>query len=148
MKKGKRINEQKGAAAVEFALVLPLLLLIIFGIVEWGIFMFNDHIITDASRAGARRGILQRTPSFSADEIRTAVRDTINNRLVTFKAPDADDLKVNEPPDPPIVSCTSFGEDLEVIVRYDYTFLLLPSLTAGWVSPSKTITARTVMKCE
>ena len=133
---------------MEFALVLPLLLLIVFGIIEWGIFMFNEHLITNASRAGARQGILQRTPRFSADEIKTNVRNTINNRLVTFKAPNPNDLKINEPPDPPIVSCTAFGNNLEVIVRYNYTFLLLPRLTAGLVSPSKTITARTSMKCE
>ena len=148
MKPKKIIKDRKGASAVEFALVLPLLLLIVFGIVEWGLYLFNKHIITNASRTGARLGIIQRIPRVSPDEIEQAVRNYSGARLVTFATPKPDDLKINEPPDPPLAICTKFGDDLEVIVKYNYTFLLLPSLTLGRVSPSMTITARTSMKCD
>ena len=49
----KRKNEQ-GAAAVEFAFVLPILLLLVFGIIEFGL-VFNRYIsVTHAAREGVR----------------------------------------------------------------------------------------------
>ena len=45
---------QRGAAAVEMALVLPLLFMLIFGIIEFG-FIFNRYItVTHAAREGVR----------------------------------------------------------------------------------------------
>ena len=55
-----KFSSQKGASAVEFALVLPLLMLILFGIIEFGLLMYNKAMITNASREGARRGIVYR----------------------------------------------------------------------------------------
>ncbi len=54
---------ERGAAAVEFALLLPLLLLILLGTIDWGYFFFIEQLVTNASREGARAGSL--TP-FSA----------------------------------------------------------------------------------
>ena len=51
---------QKGAAIVEFAIILPLLLLLIFGMIEFSLLMYNKAMITNASREGARRGIVYR----------------------------------------------------------------------------------------
>jgi len=135
------MKREKGASAVEFALVLCFLLLIVFGIIEWGIYLFNDHIITDASRKGARLGIIQASPRISIDQIRARVLQFANTNLVTFGTQNTPQITV------PAI-CTKFGDDLEVTVTYNYSFLLLPSLTFGKVSPSKTITARTSMKCE
>jgi Flp pilus assembly protein TadG len=48
-------SDQRGAAAVEFAVVLPLLLTMLFGIIEMG-FVFNRWItVTHAAREGVRR---------------------------------------------------------------------------------------------
>ena len=141
MKSNLIIREQKGSGAVEFAIVLPLFLLIVFGIVEWSLYLFNDHIITDASRRGARRGIVQASPKISASEIQDTVLTYTGDNLVTFGAQNTPSVTV------PAI-CETFGDDLEVNVSYNYQFLLLPALTVGGVSPSKTITARTVMNCE
>ena len=43
-----------GAAAVEFAIVLPIFLILIFGIVEFGRAMMAMQVITNAAREGAR----------------------------------------------------------------------------------------------
>jgi Flp pilus assembly protein TadG len=49
-----RIRDQRGAAAIEFALVLPILLLLLFGIIEFG-FVINSWIsVTHAAREGVR----------------------------------------------------------------------------------------------
>jgi Flp pilus assembly protein TadG len=140
---------QKGTSAVELAIILPLLLVLVFGIVEWSLYLFNRHIITNASREGARYGALFNYPNrFSPDEIREKVRDYASAHLVTFGTAD---LEINEDPDPPLVSCTNSGDSLEVIVRYDYTFLLFP-LLVKWVAPQvpfvKEIRGTTAMRCE
>lgn len=43
---------------VEFALVLPLFIAILFGIITFGIMAYNQVVITNASREGARAGIV------------------------------------------------------------------------------------------
>jgi len=51
----RRRSDQRGAAAVEFAVILPLLLTMLFGIIEMG-FVFNRWItVTHAAREGVRR---------------------------------------------------------------------------------------------
>lgn len=135
------LRKQDGGSAVEFAIILPLFLLIVFGIVEWSLYLFNDHIITNASRAGARHGIIQASPRVSAGDIQQVVLDLSEKNLVTFGAKNQPSVDI-----PNI--CSMFGDILSVKVSYNYTFLLLPSLTAGKVPASKTIVAETAMKCE
>jgi len=53
-----KTKRQSGQALVELALVLPLLLILAFGIVEFGLLMYNKAVITNASREGARVGIV------------------------------------------------------------------------------------------
>ena len=51
-------RNQRGASAVEFALILPILICVLFGIVEFGLLMYDKAVITNASREGARAGIV------------------------------------------------------------------------------------------
>ena len=55
----KFFKDQQGTAAVELALVLPLLLLIVFGIIEFGILLYDQAIVVAAAREGARWGAVQ-----------------------------------------------------------------------------------------
>jgi Flp pilus assembly pilin Flp len=51
-------RDQEGAAAVEFALLLPLLVLLLFGMIEFGL-AFNTRIqATNAAREGARQAVV------------------------------------------------------------------------------------------
>ena len=49
-----RRQRERGASAVEFALVLPFLLLLIGGIVDFGRFFYTQNIVVNAAREGAR----------------------------------------------------------------------------------------------
>ena len=54
-----RRSNQRGQAVIELALTLPLLLVVVFGIIDFG-FMFQRYeSVTNAAREGARLGILQ-----------------------------------------------------------------------------------------
>src|SRR2546428_9698739 len=64
----RRLNE-RGAVAAEFALLLPVILLILFGTIEFGMIMYSREVITNASREGARAGIVQVSPKPTAGAI-------------------------------------------------------------------------------
>ena len=53
-KSKSKLRNEKGASAVEFALVLPIFVMLIFGIFQFGIAFNNWIAITHAAREGAR----------------------------------------------------------------------------------------------
>lgn len=50
----RKLREQRGAAAVEFALIAPLLFMLIFGITEFGLAWSQREVFIQAAREGAR----------------------------------------------------------------------------------------------
>ena len=58
MKTHNFIKNQNGVALVEFGLILPLLILLLFGITEFSLLLYNKQVITNAAREGARAGII------------------------------------------------------------------------------------------
>ncbi len=55
-----RIRDERGQSMTEFAIVLPILVVLLFGIVQFGI-LFNNYVtLTDAVRAGARAAAVSR----------------------------------------------------------------------------------------
>lgn len=62
---------QRGAAAVEFALVLPLLLMLVLGAIDWGWYFFVREVVTNAAREGARAGAVASvaTPTATAQDV-------------------------------------------------------------------------------
>jgi Flp pilus assembly protein TadG len=54
----RRRNTREGAAAVEFALVVPIFLLFVFGIIEFGRAIMVQQVLVNASREGARQAVL------------------------------------------------------------------------------------------
>lgn len=60
---GKSRKSQRGAAALEFALVVPILIVLVFGIADFG-FMFNNQaVVSNAARDAARAGSFSATQS-------------------------------------------------------------------------------------
>jgi Flp pilus assembly protein TadG len=63
-----RRSNQRGQAVIELALTLPLLLVVVFGIIDFG-FMFQRYeSVTNAAREGARLGVLQNSAGYTAIE--------------------------------------------------------------------------------
>jgi Flp pilus assembly protein TadG len=50
--------KHRGVALLEMAIVLPLLMLMLFGILGYGILLYDQSVITSASREGARKGVV------------------------------------------------------------------------------------------
>jgi Flp pilus assembly protein TadG len=140
MQKESIFFNQKGATAVEFAIVLSLLLTLIFGIIEFGLFIFNRQVITNAAREGARAGVVSRPTRLSDNEIKAVVLNYSAQHLVTFGDDELtfDDIVI------PTDRCLTFQCDLEVQVNYEYEFLFLSNLGIGPID----LQATSVMKME
>lgn len=70
----KRTKDEQGQALVEFALVLPLFVTLLFAIIQFGI-TFNAYLVlTDAVRAGARTAAVSRTAPNPGSAAESAVR--------------------------------------------------------------------------
>lgn len=106
---------QRGVAAVEFALVLPLLLLILFGIIDFGLMLYDKAMITNAAREGARAGIVLRSPRLSKDQIEDVSENYCKNMLITLIGSSACSATANVPS--PVNALTS---ELRVDVTYTY----------------------------
>ncbi|MFV9692161.1 MAG: TadE/TadG family type IV pilus assembly protein, partial [Desulfobacteria bacterium] len=48
------LHNKRGVAAVEFAICLPILIVLVFGSIEFGLMFYNKQVITNASREGVR----------------------------------------------------------------------------------------------
>jgi Flp pilus assembly protein TadG len=131
------LKREEGAAAVEFALLLPLLMMILFGIIEFGLVMYNQEVITNASREGARYGIVIGSPRPAVGQIQGVV-----NTYLTNAGLDSGNATVS-------VSGAQGapGTDLTVSVTYPYNFLVLPNFAVG-LGSNLNLNGTTVMKLE
>ena len=57
----RRRRHERGAAAVEFALVMPILLMLVLGIIDFGYLINRSSMVTNAARDGAREASLNGT---------------------------------------------------------------------------------------
>ncbi len=133
----RKLNE-RGIAAAEFALVLPVLLLILFGTIEFGMIMYGREIVTNAAREGARAGIVQGPPKRTSSDITTIA----NNYLTGTGIKQAD------------VTFTPAGvglsnpNTLTVTAQYRYNFLIPYIPTVVGIPSPLIITTQVVMRHE
>lgn len=129
--------DQKGVAAVEFAIILPVLVMLLFGIIEFGIILYDKAMITNASREGARAGIVfVQDGMISDEEIRSVVNNYCSGHLVTF----GEDSTIG-------ITITRAGGNLTVNVTYTYDYLVLPNFVTSIVG-NMNLAAQTIMRME
>lgn len=140
-------NREKGASAVEFALILPVLMVILFGIIEFGFILYDKAIVTNASREGARRGIVYSkdingvTIGVPASDITDTTTSYCASYLVSLGTGSA------APSTTVTGNCAVPGSSLTVTVTYPYSFLVLPNFVSG-LTGGISLNGATVMRCE
>jgi Flp pilus assembly protein TadG len=112
-------NASRGQALVEFALVLPALLLLMLGIMEFGRAVYASNALANAAREGARYGIINPTDTsgIQAHALATAVGLSLSPDSVSVAFPDVQ---------------STAGKRIRVIVSYHFqvdTPLLSPDFT-------------------
>lgn len=152
----KTIRSDSGAAAIEFAIVAPLLFVLLFGIIEFGAILYNQSVITNASREGARYAATFYTNPANAtavrpnpDEVKDYIISYVQLHLLDFAG--ASPLSRDNVTFSTSVNATA-GHLGSVSIQYTYRFLVLGNLmgllTAGAWSPDLPLNATTVMRDE
>ena len=120
-----RLGNESGQAIVEFALVLPLLMGLLLGIVQFGIIFNNYETITDAARVGGRQAIVARFAGDNGASAISAAKAAASNLDLT--APGA--VTVHSCP-PTTPNCTTddwstTGNIVTLTVTYPYSIKIL-----------------------
>jgi Flp pilus assembly protein TadG len=91
---------ERGQAVIEMALTLPLLLLVVFGIFDFG-FMFQKYeVVTNAAREGARLGVLTSSAGYTTAEAQNRAFDYLSAGGVTSSLGDLTSCPTSRAIDP------------------------------------------------
>lgn len=122
-------HNQRGAAVIEFALILPILLVLLVGTIDASLALYDKAVITNASREGARAGIVARSPPLTDAQIQQIVQNYLQGALVSLGSTSA-------LPAVQIQKGTWNGDAiLTVTVRYTFQGLGLGGLSASLGKP-------------
>jgi Flp pilus assembly protein TadG len=140
-------GDERGVVALEFVLVFPFLMLVLFGIVDTSLLLCNKAVITNASREAARAGVVVQVPQrMLAPNIKNIALSYAQNNLVTGGTATTPTVSV-DPPDTTDTTRTAPGMPLKVTVSYTYQGLVVGSALSALTGPV-TVTAVTVMNYE
>src|SRR5688500_3330716 len=73
-------HQRRPAAAVEFAIVAPVFFLLVVGMIEYGRMVMVQQVITNASREGARKAVLD---GATTSEVQTTVNSYLTSGSIT-----------------------------------------------------------------
>ena len=138
----KRILDERGAALIEMAVTLPLLLLVTMGAVEFGRAYQHWQVLTNAAREGARMAVL---PGVTDAAVKSRVTTYMTSGRLT--APNAATITVTRN------TALGAGTASTVVVNYPFTFIMLQpvaQLVAGGsaVGAPLTMSASAMMRNE
>ena len=128
-----RSRNRRGVAAVEFALVAPFLILLVFGIIEFGRAIMVQQVLTNASREGSRRAVLEEV---TTTEVSQVVSDYLTNSFISGAT-------VSVSPSP--LSSAGFGDPVTVTVSVQYDQV---SWIPPWFLGGRTLSASTLMHAD
>jgi Flp pilus assembly protein TadG len=131
-------NAQSGVSAIEMALLLPLLMLMLDAVLEFGLILHNKSVLTSAANMAARAGIVQTSPKLSNAQISTIATQYCTNRLMAWGTPEVPNITVVQAADP------SYPNPLQVTVRYTVKGLFVGGLLAAFQTNPE-LSATTVM---
>jgi Flp pilus assembly protein TadG len=122
------LRSSDGQTLVEFAIVLPLLALLLFGVIQFGI-VFNNYIdLTDAVRAGARTAAVSRQTTDPTGPTGVTQQAVVNS---------AGDITIN-PTNVTVTSDWLPGDPVSVQATYPYSISLFGVVVASGNLQSKT----------
>lgn len=138
VKKATNYRNERGSTAVEFALILPILLALVFGMIDFGRMLYTKEVLNNAVREGARVGIKLKTIPVTDPQITTQVNTVIDGSQL------ADSTKATVAINRIAVGTST---NLQVAVNYNFSFLVASALIPG-LSQNRTLTSTSIMRME
>lgn len=122
----RRSSDQRGAAALEFALIVPILVALVFGIADFGWAINRDTLVNNAAREGAREGSLNPDATAIVNTVRRSLSQvepigTTPSQItvtVTCRKPDT-------------TPCATFAAD----AAPGGTVIVTVALNHSWITP-------------
>jgi len=143
------LGQQQGGVMVEFAIVLPVLLLLVFGIIDFGHALYLKAEVTSASREGARYATRYQTDNNGQHILPASLSPNVSTWVTNNYAgllPTDADLTVPPPTGPGYTSGLA-GQDVTVTVQATKRWFILGTLVPG-LGNTLQLQSTTVMKCE
>ncbi|MEO8494509.1 MAG: TadE/TadG family type IV pilus assembly protein [Planctomycetota bacterium] len=131
----RSFRKQRGTAAVEFAVVAPIFVLLLFGMIEYGRMVMVQQMLTNATREGARRAVLDGT---TVANVKTTVKDYLSGGNITVN-----DNEITVKPDP-----TTATNGNPVTVSLTVPFSRVSWLPSPMFLGNASMTATSVMRRE
>ena len=146
----------RGAAAVEFALVVPVLILLIFGSIEFGLYVQSLTLTENAAREGVRLGSLVGSTGITAVQVKAQVKAAALNAFGTVGITNRDAQVTCTKPDgsscdSTLGAASSAGSTIKVTVTATFTGLtgmVQGTCTTGLPCVPSTLTASSYMRIE
>jgi Flp pilus assembly protein TadG len=147
---------ERGGVAVEFAIILPVLMLLIFGIIDFGHAWYMRHLMSDASREGARYGTRYQTVAGNTAQrlLPKNLSPTVTNYILktwglqnSLPSDASPQVVLGGPAATETNGSVLAGEDFNVTVTATKTWFVLGNLIPS-LGDSTTLSVTTTMTCE
>ena len=140
----KHAQSQKGSVLVEFALILPIFLALIFGIVTFSLALYNKTVLTMATREGARAGAMYvATAAANIAQADIAAKTAAEARTVALCQNLISFGSIN-----PIVTSSVVNKNITVHASINYTGLFWDFILYTNSETNYPISAQTTMRTE
>lgn len=138
-----RWRSESGAEFVEFALAFPLLMLVVMGIIDFGLLFQQYEVLTNAAREGARVAVL---PSYTAADAQARVDQYIAQGMLATGGT----VSTNVDPPVNVVIGGKCMSTVTVTVSYPHNYLFLSGIAAYFGSSfgTRTLNASSTMRTE
>lgn len=130
-------SKRRGTAAVEFAVILPFVMVLFLGIIEFGRVLMVQQILTNAAREGCRFAVL---PGGTISSSRDVVTAYLSNANITLSSPST---QVTVSPDP-----TTAAKGSSITVNVTVPFSSVSWLPGTIFMTGKQLSASVVMRME
>jgi len=134
-------REDEGAELIEFVIVFPILLLILSGILDFGMLMRSYEVVTNAAREGARVAVLD---GYDSNDVQSRVTQYANASGLGGSAPVATTTNV------PVTTGAGTFTARSVTVTWTYQMAVLSSVSSlfGGSIGNVPLTSTAVMRTE
>lgn len=134
------VQGQRGSTAIEFALILPVIATLLFGMIDFGRLLYTKEVLNNAVREAARTGIVA-----GVNDVTDAVIDTaVTNSILNSQLLDPANITVIQKTR---TADAAGNRNLAVAVGYTFNFLVVGGFIPG-LSTTQTLNSQSTMRME